>query len=131
MVEVTPGFETISPVSLFFSNDAGTKFEQVASTNPLPMTPSGQSFANITTATTTLVKSGQTTLNSIVINTPVANATVTIYNSLTAMGTKVGTITLPATLVSDGPIAVPYNVSLSIGLTVVTTGTQDITVTFR
>jgi len=88
-------------------------------------------YQNITTATTTVVKAGPGELYSIIVNTPVASAVITIYDNTAASGTKIGTITFPATLISDGPIPVPYNVAFSTGLTIVTTGTPDLTVSYR
>ena len=88
--------------------------------------------ANITTQTTTLVASGRTLLHSIIINKPLANGTITIYDGLTAGGVKLATITKPGTLLSDVTNAIMYDIVCSIGLCVVTGGAnQDITVTFK
>lgn len=88
-------------------------------------------YKNITTAATTLVKSGDGTLHALVINTPVASATITIYDNTAASGAKIGTITLPATLLAQGPISALYDIDFTIGLTVVTTGTSDLTVSWQ
>lgn len=61
------------------------------------------------------------------INTPIASAVIKIYDGVDATGTLLATITFPTPLVSDGPITVPYNIPFTIGLTIVTTGTSDIT----
>lgn len=87
-------------------------------------------FANINTIATTTVKSGAGELQGITINTPVANAVITIYNNTAGSGAKIGTITLPAALLSSGPIHVPYGVAFSTGLTLVTSTTMDITVSY-
>ena len=89
-------------------------------------------YANITTTSTTTVKSGAGFLHNIVINTPVATSVITLYDNTGGSGTKIGTITLPAAITNQGPITVPYNVSFNTGLTVVVgTAACDITVAFR
>lgn len=89
-------------------------------------------YANITTLTTTTVKSGAGFLHALTIMTPVASSVITIYDNTAASGTKIGTITLPVTITNQGPITIPVNVSFSTGLTVVTgTAASDITVSFR
>lgn len=95
--------------------------------------PSGDTGLNIpTAATNNAIKSGAGVLRKVVINSPVASGTVTIYDSLTATGTKIATVTLPASLLSDGPIEVGYNAAFSTGLTVVTVGSNmDTTVTYQ
>lgn len=91
----------------------------------------GSSFVNITTATTTTVKSGTGIFHSLCINTPLASETVTIYNSLTATGTKIGTVTIPATITGENPSCQTFNVFFSLGLTFVTSSTADLTVVYR
>lgn len=86
------------------------------------------SYKNITTDTTTLVKGGAGVLASVCVNTPAATETITLYDSLTATGTKIGTITLYA---STNPCFY-YNVNFLIGLTVVTAiAAGDITVGYQ
>lgn len=91
------------------------------------------SYYNITTQGTYPLIPSPGFLDSVIINTPVANGVVTVYdNPSAASGKKVATITLPATLISDGPIPVPYKAILQSGLTVVLSGANmDITVTGR
>lgn len=68
-------------------------------------------------------------LHSVIINTPIASGTVTIYDNTAASGTKIATITLPATLLNEGPQFALYDVNFYTGLTIVTTGTNiDVTV---
>ena len=88
----------------------------------------GKLFSNITTATTTTVKSGAGIFDKIIVNTPVNSATITIYDSTTASGSKIATITLPA---SATPIVLPYQIAFGTGLTIVTSGATDITVAYR
>lgn len=92
--------------------------------------PSGNKrYTNITSATTTVVKASAGFLHRIVINKPVASATWTLYDSTSAAGTKIATITLPATLLSDGPKVADFDgVRFSNGLTVVTAEATDSTV---
>jgi hypothetical protein len=85
-------------------------------------------YANITTDATTLLKSSAGNLHSVCINTPAATGTITIYDGLSASGTKIGTITSFA----GGVVCQAYDVAFWTGLTVVTaTAAPDITVSFR
>lgn len=95
-------------------------------------------FTNITTNTTTTVKSGSGYVNGFTVNNPalltVANLTVTVYDNTAASGTKIGTYTVPFGLTTAVPFFVPIRCSFSTGLTVVTAGptvTADITVTSK
>jgi hypothetical protein len=82
----------------------------------------------IVTATTTLIQTGQCRLYGIVINQAVANGVVAVRNGTTALSPLVAQITSPATLLHN-QISLDYQgMELSSGLTIVTTGTQDITV---
>lgn len=85
-------------------------------------------YANITTTTTTLVKSGAGFLHSITFNKPVATGTVKIDDALTDTTPVIGTITTPA---SPMPVTVFYDIEFTTGLTIVTgTAAQDITVSY-
>jgi hypothetical protein len=107
--------------------------------NPLgaiPVRPTngpGTGFLNpvgvsISTATTTLVKTGVGTVQSVSVNTLVASATITLYDALTATGTPIGIITLPSVITAAAPFSLPMGVPLLVGLTVVTSGATNITV---
>jgi hypothetical protein len=89
------------------------------------------SYANMTTATTTTIKSGAGFLHTITLNTPVASATITLYDNTAGSGTKIGTITLGATLANDVYGAFLFDVSFSTGLTIVTSGATDLTISYR
>ncbi len=89
------------------------------------------SFANITTAATTTVKSGAGTFYNIILNTFVASATIAIYDNTTATGNKIATLTLPSTITSDSPISLSYNLAFTTGLTIVTSAATDLTVTYH
>lgn len=87
----------------------------------------GNSFNNITTATTTAVKASAGVLERITVNTAGAGSTLTIYDNTAASGTKVGTWTTAA----QGSFTI--NVACATGITCVTaSGTPaDITVVYR
>lgn len=93
--------------------------------------PPPYSYENITTATTTQVASGSGELGRVIVNKPVASAVIAIHDGLSAAGDLIGTITLPATLLSDGPVCVDYGVAFGVGLCIVTTGAPDVTVCYR
>lgn len=89
----------------------------------------GRSFSNITTNTTTTVKSGAGFLHTVCVNTKGATAnTATIYNNTAGSGTKIGTLDTTASVGCQ-----TYDAAFSTGLTIVTaTGTAaDLTVTYR
>jgi hypothetical protein len=87
------------------------------------------SYTNITGQATTVVKPGAGILHSVCFNKPVATEVVTLYDSLTATGAVIGTITVPS---SPMPVCLPYNANFQLGLTIVTaTASSDITVTWE
>lgn len=91
----------------------------------------GTKFSNITTTATTTVKSGAGTLHNVCINTPTALATIVIYNNTAGSGTKIASVTNPASVAGIFPVCAKYDVYFSTGLTVVTgVAAQDITVTY-
>ncbi len=86
-------------------------------------------YKNITGQATALIKTGNGILHSIVFNNPVATSVITVYDGLDANGTKIGTITIPA---SPMPVTLLYDVSFGVGLTIVTaTASSDITVSYH
>lgn len=86
-------------------------------------------YLNITGDATTLVKTGNGVLYAITINSPTATEVITIYDNTSGTGTKIATITVPA---SPMPVSLHYNAAFQTGLTIVTaTATSDITVTYR
>lgn len=90
----------------------------------------GYSYRNITAAapTTTVVSGTPGILHSITFNNPVATAVVTVYDNTAASGTKIGTITVPA---SPMPVTLTYDVAFTVGLTITTaTAASDITVSY-
>jgi hypothetical protein len=85
-------------------------------------------YVNITTATTTTVKSGSGFLYSIVLNKGTATDTVTLYDNTAGSGTKIGTIVFPT---AQPCTAIWYSLEFTTGLTIVTSGSDDITVVYR
>lgn len=87
------------------------------------------SFVNITTAATTVVKSGAGTLHTLTVNNlgTVASLTV-VYDNTAGSGTKIASINTLA-----GQESYFYDVAFTTGLTIVTTGTvaPDVTVSYR
>lgn len=78
--------------------------------------------------TTTVVATGKGMLHTITLNTPVATGVITIYDNTAGSGTKIATITVPA---SPMPVTLTYDVSFANGLTIVTSvAAQDITVAY-
>jgi hypothetical protein len=88
---------------------------------------------NITLAapTTTLVFSGKGVLHSVVINKPLANGSIILYDAITATN-AFASIIKPATLLSDAADTIIYDVAIKTGLCIVTSAAaQDITVTWQ
>lgn len=91
----------------------------------------GKKAANISTATTTTVKTGKGKLHAILVNKLVASSVITIYDNTAASGTKLGTITSPGTLLRN-QLALNYQgVGFNTGLTIVTAQADDITVVYE
>lgn len=91
--------------------------------------PAVWAYSNITTNTTTVVKSGAGILHGITINNAGASANVlTIYDNTAGSGTVIGTID---TVELNGRY-LPFDVRFGTGLTIVTaTGTAaDVTVAY-
>ena len=78
-------------------------------------------YRNITTATTTTVKSGAGTLHKIIINLSAAG-TITIYDNTAGSGAKIATIKASA---SEGHY--DFNCKFTTGLTIVTGAATEIT----
>lgn len=93
----------------------------------------GRPFINMVGATTNnAIKTGHGFLHTVVINTPVANGSVAIYDGVTAAGTPIATITLPAVLLNQGPNQATFDAAFTTGLTIVTTGAGlNATATYR
>lgn len=81
-------------------------------------------YSNITTGTTTTVKSGSGVLKRITINTTAAGA-ITVYDNTAGSGTKIATF--PSSAVVG---TYEFGVKFSTGLTIVTAAASDITVAY-
>jgi len=91
------------------------------------------SYAYITTQTTTIPSAGPCILVGLTINKTAANGVITIYNGATAAtGSIIAVITQPGTLI-ESQVSIDYHdICLNEGLTIVTSGAdQDITVAYR
>lgn len=92
----------------------------------------GWNYTHITSATTTLVKTGPGVLHSVVLGTLVASSSIELDDALTHTSPVISTITPPATVTSVVPFAVLYDVVFSTGLSVTTVGASpDYTVVWR
>lgn len=93
------------------------------------MQPGPFFYKNITGTATATLKAGPGTLHAVTFNAPTATAVVTLWDNTTNSGTKIGTITVPA---SPQPVTLIYDVQFGVGLSVTTaTASSDITVSFR
>lgn len=116
------------PIFNFVYNGASWD-RQRGNTSGTFVLPGGHSFANITTATTTTVKSGAGVLHTLTVNNlGTVASTTTVYDNTAGSGTKIATINTLA-----GQTSYIYDVAFATGLTIVTTGTvaPDITVSYR
>lgn len=91
----------------------------------------GNKFKNIAGAATTPIKSGRGSLFGITVNKAVASGVITVYDSLTATGNKIATITNPGTLTQNQFDLEYHNIEFAVGLTIVTSAADDITVVYN
>ncbi len=83
---------------------------------------------NLTTGNA-VVKTGEGALYQVTFNKPVATSVVTLYDGIDTGGTKIATITVPA---SPMPVTLTYNVFFTVGLYVtMATADSDITISFK
>ena len=75
-------------------------------------------FTNVAAAATTVIKSGEGILHRIVVNTALANGTLTIYDNTAGSGTKIGTVTVPAAVLLNH-FVLEFGLQFSTGLTIV------------
>ena len=68
-------------------------------------------------------------MDRIIYNGGSSGATLTLYDNTSATGTTIAVVTLSAS--ENNPGAVVYNVNFKVGLTIVSTGTVDVTVVFK
>lgn len=90
--------------------------------------PGSHSYTRIVTGTTTVVKPAPGTLHRITINKKVATGVITVYDHASAAsGTVIAIITNPATLL-DSAQTFEYGIHFKVGLTIVSSTTDDFTV---
>ena len=104
----------------------------VANPSPVAVAQAAYSFVNITSQTTTVVKSAPGVLRKILINKAVVAGVVTIYDNTAGSGTKLGTITMPAVTLLQSQLQLVFDAICATGITVVTSGaSMDITVIYE
>jgi hypothetical protein len=97
----------------------------------------GYSYTNATATGTGYVKTSGAYLHTVTINKPVASAVIKLSDSTQYQGSSaneytIGTITMPATLLNNGPITAVYDVQTVNGLTYYTSAAaEDITIAWR
>lgn len=92
----------------------------------------GANYTNISGADEVAVSPRPGRLVGIAINTPIADATIAVYDGEDEEGTLIASITLPADVGAMPPSSLLYDVAYSTGLFVVTTGASlDVTVCWR
>ena len=84
---------------------------------------------HITTAATYVCKYGAGVLHRIIINNPETGTGMTIYDNISATAPVIAVITLGSKAVA--PVSVEYGAPFSTGLTIVSTGTWDVTVVYE
>jgi len=94
------------------------------------VTIGGYNKTNITTGTTTLVKTGAGVLHTVTINKLVASATIELDDAVTNTN-SFGIITLPGTITALAPFTLTYDDAFSTGLSITTSGATDITVSWK
>lgn len=96
--------------------------------------PEDQGFIaqNITSTTTTVVKSGKGVLHQICINKYGASGTIAVYDGTSASGLLLGTVAESATVTSEAPTCILHDIAFQAGLTIVTgTAAHDLTVIYH
>jgi hypothetical protein len=90
--------------------------------------PVGYKYKNITTATTTLIKTGAGFLHSITINGSTASGVIEVDDALTHTTPIIGTLTMTT---SPFPITLIYDVEFTTGLSITTSvEATDLTVSY-
>lgn len=84
---------------------------------------------HIAGAATTVVKSGAGRLLGIVVNKAIALSVITLYDNTAASGTIIGIITNPLVLLSS-QFNMQYDAAFTMGLTIVTSAADDLTVIY-
>ena len=96
----------------------------------IPATSSASPYLHIAGAATTVVKSGPGIFRRLLINKAVALSTITIYDNVAASGTIIAIIAQPVALLA-AQVCLPYEISFTTGLTLVTSAADDVTVVYN
>lgn len=116
------------------TNTATVKAANVGATNTdtsIVMTQSPSLYRNINTAATTVVKSGIGVFNKLCVNILTAAATITLYDNTAGSGTQIAAVTLGSNGAGFAGQCMEFNAVFNTGLTAVTTGTVNFTVTYK
>ena len=97
--------------------------------NPVTSYPGGNQFVDVAAAATTVAKNAPGVLARIVVNKAIGSGTITIYDGAAATGTKIGTVTFPATLLANH-LVLEYGVACSTNITVVSVQDIDFTIVY-
>lgn len=87
------------------------------------------SGANMTSATTTTIKSGAGLLHVVNVGTCVSGATISLFDNTAGSGTSIGKITCPAS--TAGMSTFIFDRTFATGLTVTTSGATDVSFSYR
>jgi hypothetical protein len=94
------------------------------------VTIGGYNYTRVTTAATTLVKTGPGILHAVIVNKPTATATIELDDALTNTTPIIGIMLMPTT--AANPFTVVYDVAFSTGLSVtVAIATVDATIVWK
>jgi hypothetical protein len=123
---------------LSFRPYSGDSPVDVQNDNPLPVfqpnapPPFGYTSKYIATQATFNLKNVGGVLHTVTCNTPVASGVITIYDDISAVTANIiAVITLPGTLLQNGPLTAIYDAKFTRGLTIVTSGANAVwTVTY-
>jgi hypothetical protein len=116
-------------VRLYLSNPTTGTWEPVASDGAAGLRVGGYSASNLTTNTTTTLKTGAGLVHCLAVNTGGVTSTATLYDNVAGSGTKLGTVAT-----TTAGVTVCSDVKFATGLTVVTAGggaAADLTVGWR
>lgn len=86
---------------------------------------------NITASGSTNVLTGVGFLHAVTFNTPTASAVTTVFDNVAASGINIAQVTMPNTLLNQGPNTALYDVNVLSGITLSNTLATNVTVSFR
>lgn len=124
---------TLANMSSNSAQDLQTKGSQLLADGSVAQqttTAGAWGYNGISTATTTVVKSGAGQLGRVVVLGGTLGA-ITVYDNTAASGAVIAPTFTPATLAGGGPGVYEFNVSFGVGLTIVTAAATVVTVIYR